>query len=44
MWQCHRLFSALDRNVFNKKLKERGLFIRQISRVTGVSKGIVERS
>jgi putative transposase len=36
--------SVLDRNVFIKKLKERGLSIRQISRVTGVSKGIVERS
>jgi putative transposase len=36
--------SVLDRNVFIKKLKKRGLSIRQISRVTGVSKGIVERS
>jgi len=36
--------SVLDRNVFIKELKERGLSIRQISRVTGVSKGIVERS
>jgi putative transposase len=36
--------SELDRKVFIKKLKERGLSIRQISRVTGVSKGIVEKS
>jgi putative transposase len=36
--------SVLDRNVFIKKLKEGGLSIRQISRVTGVSKGIVEKS
>lgn len=37
-------FNIADRTVFMKKLRERGLSIRQISRVTGVSKGIVERS
>lgn len=35
--------SIIDRNIFIKELKERGLSIRQISRVTGVSKGIVEK-
>jgi len=32
-----------DRNVYIKRLREKGLSIRQISRLTGVSKGIVER-
>lgn len=32
-----------DRNLYLKELKEKGLSIRQISRVTGVSKGIVEK-
>lgn len=36
--------SIIDRNIFIKELKERGLSIRQISRVTGVSKGIVEKN
>jgi putative transposase len=36
--------SVLERSVFIKRLKERGLSIRQISRVTGVSKGIVEKN
>ena len=39
-------FQTLDtkkRNLYIKKLKEKGLSIRQISRLTGVSKGIVER-
>ena len=33
-----------DRNVFIKELRKRGLSIRQISRMTGVSKGMVEKS
>jgi len=33
----------IDRNVFINELKDRGLSIRQISRVTGVSKAIVEK-
>lgn len=39
-------FQALDimnRNKYIKKLKNKGLSIRQISRLTGISKGIVER-
>jgi transposase len=32
-----------QRNKYIKKLKEKGLSIRQISRLTGISKGIVER-
>lgn len=32
-----------DRDKYIKKLKEKGLSIRQISRLTGISKGIVER-
>ena len=36
--------TIIDRNAFIKELKERGLSIRQISRVTGVSRGIVEKS
>ena len=39
-------FQTLDiktRNLYIKKLKEKGLSIRQISRLTGLSKGIVER-
>ena len=35
--------SLHDRNNCIKKLKEEGISIRQISRLTGVSKGIVER-
>ena len=33
-----------DRNAFIKELRKRGLSIRQISRVTGVSKGMVEKN
>jgi len=36
-------FSPHDRNVYIKMLKEKRLSIRQISRLTGVSRGIVER-
>jgi 3-dehydroquinate dehydratase len=36
--------NKIERNVFIKELKERGLSIRQISRVTSISKGIVEKS
>ena len=32
-----------QRNKYIKKLKEKGLSIRQISRLTGISKGLVER-
>jgi hypothetical protein len=31
------------RNIFIKKLKEKGLSISQISRLTGISKSIVEK-
>ena len=31
------------RDKFIKKLKEKGLSIRQISRLTGISKGVVEK-
>jgi len=36
--------NLIDRNAYFKELRARGLSIRQIARVTGVSKGIVERS
>jgi putative transposase len=36
--------SIVEQNIFIKELKDRGLSIRQISRVTGVSKGIVEKN
>ena len=35
---------AIMRNASIKRMKEKGLSIRQISRLTGVSKGIVERT
>ncbi|MBE7020014.1 MAG: transposase [Ruminococcaceae bacterium] len=38
-----QLFNQKDRDKFIKKLKCKGLSIRQISRLTGVSKGIVEK-
>ena len=33
----------IERNLFIKELRVRGLSIRQVSRVTGVSKGVIER-
>ena len=47
--KCDNLseFQELDRKYrdkFIKKFKERGLSIRQISRLTGISKGIVEKT
>ena len=36
--------TSVERKVFIKKFKESGMSIRQISRLTGVSKGIVERA
>ena len=35
--------SQEKRDKFIKKLKENGLSVRQISRLTGISKGIVEK-
>jgi len=37
-------FDAHDRNLFIKKLKESGASIRQISKLTGIGRGIVERA
>jgi len=37
-------FDPSERSEFLKKLKAKGLSIRQISRLTGLSKGLVERS
>jgi len=37
------LLNTMQRDKYIKKLKDKGLSIRQISRLTGVSKGIVER-
>ena len=34
---------TIERNDYIKRLKEKGLTIRQISRLTGISRGIVER-
>ena len=39
-----QLLSQTKRNEYIKQLKNNGLSIRQISRLTGVSKGIVERT
>ena len=39
-------FQALSqsyRDIYIKKFKQKGLSIRQISRLTGISKGIVEK-
>ena len=33
-----------DKKIFIKKFKEAGISIRQINRLTGVSKGIIERT
>jgi lambda repressor-like predicted transcriptional regulator len=40
------VFAGMDmtkRNLYIKELREKGLSIRQISRVTGVSKGSIEK-
>ncbi len=38
-----QILESEQRNKYIKKLKEKGLSIRQISRLTGIGKGIVER-
>ena len=38
-----QLYGQEERNKCIKKMKDKGLSIRQISRLTGISKGIVER-
>jgi len=35
---------SIEKREFLKVFKEKGLSIRQISRLTGISKGIIERS